>query len=73
MTRHNKFGSGCVTKHNLPSQLIPVAQPTIDEEIENMACEENEEDDVMPVITIADILSNAQFEEVSKVITEDDE
>ena len=42
--RH-KRGFGCVTKHKLPSQLIPVAQPTLDEETENMGCEENEEDD----------------------------
>ena len=38
-----------------------------------MACEENEEDDVMPVKTIADILVYAPFEEVSEATTEDDE
>ena len=70
--RH-KRGFGCVTKHKLASQLIPVARPTLDEETENMRCEENEEDDVIPIITIADILANAPFEEVSVVLTEDDE
>ena len=34
-----------------------------------MACEENEEDDVIPIITIADTLINASLEEVSVVIT----
>ena len=38
-----------------------------------MACEENKEDDVIPIITIAGILVIAPFEEVSEVITEDDE
>ena len=70
--RH-KRGFGCVTKQKLPSQLIPVARPSLDEETENMGCEDNEENDVMPIITIADILANAPFEEVSVVITEDDE
>ena len=64
MSRHYKRGFGCVTKHKLPSQLIPVARSTIDEEIEDLACEENEEDDVIPVITITDILANALSEEV---------
>ena len=36
-----------------------------------MACEENEEDDMMPIITITDTLANAPFEKVSLVITED--
>ena len=52
-----KRGFGCVTKCKLPSQLNPVARPTLDDETENMGCEENEEDDVMPIITIADILT----------------
>ena len=39
----------------------------------DMACEENKEDDVIPIITIAGILVIAPFEEVSEVITEDDE
>ena len=68
MTRHQKRGFGFVIKHKLPSQLIPVARPTHDEEIENMKCEENKEDNVMPIITIADILANGPFEEVSVVI-----
>ena len=33
----------------------------------------SKEDDVMSIITIADILVNAPFEVVSIVITEDDE
>ena len=70
---HHKHGFGCVAEHKLPSPLIPVAQPTLNEETENMGCEENEEDDMMPIITIADILTSAPFEEVSVVITEDDE
>ena len=49
MTSHHKRGFGCVTKQKLPSQLIPVVQHTIDEEIEDMTCEENEEDDVMTI------------------------
>ena len=61
MTRHYKRGFGCVTKHKLPSQLIPVARPTLDEEIEDRVCEENEEDYVMPIITFADILANAHL------------
>ena len=73
MTRHHKREFGCVTKHELPSQLIHFAQPALNEEIEDMACEENEEDDVMPIITIADILTNTLYEEVSGVITEEDE
>ena len=68
ITRHQKRGFGFVTKHKLPSQLIPVARPTRDEEIENMTCEENKEDNVIPIITIADILANGPFEEVSVVI-----
>ena len=36
--RH-KLGFGCVTKQKLPSQLIPVARPTFNEEIEDMVCE----------------------------------
>lgn len=60
-------GFGCVTKHKLPSQLISVAGPTLNEEIEERKCEE---DDVMTIITIADIVANARFEEVSLVITE---
>ena len=71
MIRHHEHGFGCVTKHKLPSHLIPVARPTLDEEIEDMVCEENEEDDVIPIMTMADILSNALFEEVSVVIIED--
>ena len=70
MTRYYKRGFGWVTKHTLLSQLIPVA---LDEEIKDMVCEKNEEDDVMPIITIANVLANAPFEEVSVVITEDDE
>lgn len=46
---------------------------SLDEETENEACEENDEDDVMPTITIADILANAPFEKVSIVIIGDDE
>ena len=49
MTSHHKRGFRCVTKQKLPSQLIPVVQHTIDEEIEDMTCEENEEDDVMTI------------------------
>ena len=49
MTSHHKRGFGCVTKQKLPSQLIPVVRHTIDEEIEDMTCEENEEDDVMTI------------------------
>ena len=63
VNRH-KRGFACLTK-----QLIPVVRPTLDEEIEDMACEENEEDDVIPIITIADTLINASLEEVSVVIT----
>ena len=40
--------------------------------IEDMVCENNEEDDVMPIITIADFQINAAFEEISVVITEED-
>ena len=36
-------------------------------------CEENEEDDVMPIVIIADILANAPFKEVWAAIIEDDE
>ena len=64
MTRHHKRGFGCVTKHKLPTQLITVIRPTFNEEIEDMVSEENEEDDVMPIITITYILVNAQLEEV---------
>ena len=71
MTRH-KRGFGWVTKHKLPSQLIPVARLTLGEKIENMACVGNEEDHVMPIVTIADILANTPYEEVSVVTTEDD-
>ena len=60
-----------MTKNKLPGQSIPVARPTLDEEIEDVACDENEKDDVMPIATIANILVNASIEEVS-VITEDD-
>ena len=73
MNRHHKRGFGCVPKHKLPSQLIPVARLTINEKIQDMACEENEEDDVIPIITIANILANAPFQEASVVITEDGE
>ena len=52
MTRHHKCGFGCVTKHELPSQLIPVVQSTLDEEIEDMTCQEIKKDNVMPIITI---------------------
>ena len=58
-------GFGCMTKHKLPSQLIPVTRPTLVEEIEDMTCEENEEDNVMSIITIANILANAAFDKVS--------
>ena len=61
---HTHRGFGCVTKHKLPSQLIPVTRPTIVEEIEDMTCEENEEDNVMSIITIANILANAPFDKV---------
>ena len=61
---------GCVIKHKLPSQLIPVARPIVDEEIEDIACEEHEEDYVMAIITIANVLANAPFEKASVVITE---
>ena len=37
------------------------------------ACKVSKEDDVMSIITIADILVNAPIEVVSIVITEDDE
>ena len=37
-----------------------------------MGSENNEGDDVMPIITIADFQINAAFEEVSVVITEED-
>ena len=50
-----KRGFGCVTEHKLPIQLILVVWPTLDEEIEDMACKKNEKDGVMPVITVADI------------------
>ena len=60
-----------MTKSKLPGQSIPVARPTLDEEIEDVACDENEKDDVMPIATTANILVNASIEEVS-VITEDD-
>lgn len=73
MSRHHKRGFGYVTKQKLPSQLIPVARLSLDEETENKACEENEEDDVMPTITIPDTLANAPFAKVSIVITGDDE
>ena len=73
MARHQKRWFGCVTKHKLPSQLVPVARPTLNEEIEDMGCEENEEDDVMPIVIIADILANAPFKEVWAAIIEDDE
>ena len=63
----------CVTNHKLPSQLIPVARPVLNKKIEDMVCEENEEDDVMPIVTTADILVNASFDGVSVVITKDDE
>ena len=72
MTRHHKREFGCVTKHKLLSQLISVARPTIYEEIKDMAREEYEEDDAMPIITIADILASAPFEERSIPITEGD-
>ena len=52
MTRHHKCGFGCVTKHKLPSQLIPVVQCTLDEEIEDMTCQEIKKDNVMPIINI---------------------
>ena len=68
VNRH-KRGFVCLTKRKLPKQLIPVVRPTLDEEIEDMACKENEEDDVIPIITIADTLINASLEEVSVVIT----
>ena len=42
-------------------QLIPVARPTLDEEIEDIVFEENEEDYVMPITTFADILANAHL------------
>ena len=48
MIRHHKCGFGCTTKHELPSQLIPVARLTLDEKMEDMVCEEDQEDDVMP-------------------------
>ena len=60
-----------MTKNKRPSQSIPVARPTLDEEIEDTACDENEKDDVMPIAATANILVNAPIEEVS-VITEDD-
>ena len=66
--RHRR-GFGCVTKHKLPNQLIPVARPSLGDEIEDTQCEDD--DDVMPIITIEDILANSPFEEVS-VILEDD-
>ena len=49
MIRYHKGGFGCVTKHKLPSQLIPVTRSIIDEGIEDMTCERNEEDNVMPI------------------------
>ena len=58
-----------MTKHKLPNQLIPVARPSLGDEIEDTQCEDD--DDVMPIITIEDILANSPFEEVS-VILEDD-
>ena len=56
MTRHHKCGFGCVTKHKLPSQLIPVAQSILDKDIEDMTCQEIEKDNVMPIITIVEPL-----------------
>ena len=41
--------------------MIPVARPTLDEEIEDIVFEENEEDYVMPITTFADILANAHL------------
>ena len=38
MNRHHEPGFGCMTKHELQSQLIPVTQPTLDEEIVDMTC-----------------------------------
>ena len=73
MNRHDKHEIGCVTKYQLPSQLIPAAQPTLNEVIEDMTCAENKEDDVMLIITITYILVNTPFKKVSVVITEDDE
>ena len=73
MKRHDKREIGCVTKDQLPSQLILAAQPTLNEEIEDMTCGENKEDDVMLIITIIYIWVNTPFKKVSVVITEDDE
>ena len=52
---------------------FPVARPTFDEEIEDIAWENTEEDDVIPTIIFADILINDPFEVVSIVITEVEE
>ena len=52
---------------------FPVARPTFNAEIEVIAWENNEEDDVIPTIIFADILITEQFEVVSIVITEVEE
>ena len=64
--RHRR-GFRCVTKHKLSNQLIPVARPSLGDEIEDTQCE----DDVFPVITIQDILATSTFEEVSVILEED--
>ena len=64
-----KRGFGCVTEHKLPIQLILVVWPTLDEEIEDMACKKEWE-------RRCDASHNSRrypFEKVSVEIHEDDE
>ena len=62
-----------MTKQKLPSQLIPVARHTLDEATGDIKYEQDEDKNVMTIITIADFLANTPFEEVSVILTEDHE
>ena len=65
-------GFGCVIRHTLQRNLIPVDRPVL--EVETVPDEDvRDADDAIPVISIADILANAPFEEISMMMHEESE
>ena len=74
MTRHYTESSiNVLLTRNVPLTVKPSFNDITACGLKDMACEENEQEYVMPIIIIADILANAPCEKVSVVITKDDE
>ena len=60
-----------MVRHTLQRNLIPADRPVL--EVETVPDEDVRDADAIPVISIADILANAPFEEISMMMHEESE